>query len=484
MSKSIRTAVMSFIVILLVGFVEALPVANAQRGCPLKLEKIQIGDVVTGRIGDNQPLIQYCFEGTAGDQITIDLSRESGSLDAFLELTNIDGDEIYITNDDRSLSTTDAQIIFELPETATYVIHATRFDREDGSTQGTFKLLLVTDGANPEADVETERPDGCPALYDSIRYGGSFEGTIDDDNIFYAFCFVGQAGEEVVIDAEAKGDELDTYLFLTDLRIENVLAENDDVRLGNRDSRIVFTLPEDGAYLITVTRYDMDEGTTAGDFTMTLGVNDGTYSEEDLFSDSYEPNPYECNRPLIKQLNETQWLEENTDYDFRLNFGCEGDVAVSILGDIFVAPYTVTENGLQLELNEQTFIVELQSDNTLVMVNSEAQVFRFNDVGECSNVAVRDLQDGVWYLDENTTLFRLDFMCNGVVILTLDDLTGAYHYHYDVTASNLTIDSEDFIVWTEIFILPGSYLSVETEDGPFIFTNILTEIEAADEAGI
>lgn len=484
MSKSLLTSVLSLTLTLLMGIVVTVPIAVAQASCPFVMDEISDGDTLSGRISESSPVHQFCFEGVAGDEITIDLSRVSGSLDAFLELTDVDGNEVFATNDDRSLSTTDSQIVFKLPETMAYVINATRFDREDGSTQGTFELTLKSGNLSQTNASEDTRPDGCPVLYDSIRYGEIVEGTLDNETSLFAFCFVGDGGDEVVIDAEASSGDLDTLLLLTDLQLDEVFAENDDVRLGDRNSRIVYTLPESGSYLITITRYNLDEGDTEGDFTLSLKLNDGTLSDDELFIGVNAPNRYECNRPLMKQLNKTQWQEDNTDYDFRLNFGCEGLVAVSILGEQFVVPYAFVNNELEITLNNEDYTVNLATSGQLHLNNSKGQTFTFNDVGECSTSAERDLLDGVWFLDENTTLFRLDFMCNGVAILTLEDVPLAYDYDFNTSTDQLTIQSEDQIVWTDVFILPGSFMSVETEEEPFIFTNILVEIEGTDEADI
>lgn len=485
MSKSLLTPVGLIFLMVSIVFLGTVSVTFAQEDCSLLMKKIRISETVTGRISGNTPVVQYCFEGNSGEQVIIDLVRDTGSLDAFLEVTNVSGDEIFITNDDRSLSTTDAQIIFVLPETSAYMINATRFDREDGTTQGTFELTMMSSLAS-EADSdedEPERPDGCPILYDTIGYGESFEDVIDDDNLFYYFCFIGEKGDEVVIDAIADGTELDTILILSDLRFEDVLSENDDVRLGKRDSRIVYVLPESGAYLITLSRYDFEDGTTEGDFTLTVQLNDGTLSEADLFG-IQEPNPYECNRPLIQQLNATQWLEENEEYSFRLNFGCEGLAVVSILGGSFTTPYSFIDDDLQLTLDNQDYSVDYQSDGTLKLTSQANQEFVFHDVGDCSNSLQQDLIEGIWFLDENTTFFRLDFMCNDIVIFTLDAITDVYSYEFNTNTEVLTINTDEPFVWTEVFILPGSFMSVETEEDPFVFTNILVEIEEADQADI
>ena len=465
------------VLILGIVLINTMPLL-AQSGCPSGTEKLGVGDSIDGQIDDGQAIIQACFEGNEGDVVTISLSRTSGDLDTYLQLTDSSGDEVYATNDDCSLSSTDSEIVFELPDDGAYVINASRFNQEDGRTEGRFTLTVTSGGAST---ATSERPEGCPILYDVINYGETIEGEIDDRDYSWFYCFSGSAGDEVVIDAMATSGDLDTLLVLTDLRFDEVFAENDDREIGNRDSRIVFILPESGAYLITMTRYNLDDGDTEGDFELIVQVNDGTFTDEELYT-IREPNPYECNRPLLQDLNSTQWLEENERYNFRLNFGCEGLAVVSIFGEVFDAPYAFDRGQLQLEFNNQTYAIEL-GRNGLTLTSDDTE-FVFTDVGDCSDELEQDLIEGVWFLGQNDTFFRLDFLCGGALLLTLESDTEAYTYDLDTRQETLFINGFNDEAWTDVFILPGSQMSVETVDDPFIFTNVLTEIEDTDEADI
>ena len=483
MSKSLFTSMILIVITVSTVFWSAATVAIAQDNCPRLMDKIRVDETISGRISTNIPIVKYCFEGRSGEEVVINLVRDSGSLDPFLELTNLASDEIFITNDDRSLSTSDAQIIFTLPDTSPYVINATRFDKEEGKTQGTYKLTM-TSNLEPLLEPSTnqddsERPDECPLVYDFIRYGDSLEGVIDDDTSSFFFCFVGEKGDEVVIDAIGDETDLDTILILMALPSEDVLEENDDIRLGNRNSRIVYELPASGAYLIRVARYNLENGTSEGNFTLSLD----TLSTGD-FTNIQDPPPYDCYRPLIQELNATQWLEANTDYNFRLNFGCEGLVSVSILGKLFTTAYSIVDDNLQLTLDDETYTVQLESDGTLVLRGDEGELFVFDDVGTCSDEIEQDLIEGVWFVEENTTFFRLDFMCGGVVLLTIDSITEAYTYDFNTSTAVLTIGMSEPLIWTDVVISPGSFLSVEAEADAFVFTNILIEIEDIDEADI
>lgn len=452
----------------------------AQDSCPSGTETLSIGDTFEGLIDDTQTIIQACFTGNEAEVVTIRLSRSSGDLDTYLQLTDLSGNEVFATNDDRSLSSTDSEIVFEIPEDAVYIINASRFNQDDGETDGGFTLTLMAEDSTSKAD--TERPDGCPILYDVIKYDESIDGEIDNRDYSFFYCFVGTEGDEVVIDATATSGDLDTLLLLTDLRFDEIYAENDDREISTRNSRIVYVLPESGAYLITLTRYDTEDGETEGDFELIVQLNDGTFTDEDLYN-VREPNPYECNRPLVRELNAAQWVDENEAYNFRLNFGCEGLAVVSIFGEVFDVPYMFEDDALQLEFNGQVYTVELGQNGQMTLSGEDSE-FVFMDAGRCTDELEQDLVEGVWFLGDNDTFFRLDFMCGGVMLLTLESEVDAFLYNFDSDQETLEIQGFNIEVWTDVFILPGSQMSVETNDDPFIFTNVLTEIEDTNDADI
>lgn len=472
------------VAVFLLGVGYLMPV-DAQDRCPFRYEEIEIGDSMEGRINSNTPFVDYCFEGEAGDVVVIDMQRDSGSLDPFLQLSDASGDEVLATNDDRGLTTTDAQITFEIPETGAYVIRATRFNVEAGSTQGIFELTLTSSDSEDTGGSSTgERPDDCPILYGSIDFGEIRRGTINDDDYAAFYCFSGRRGDEIVFEMEATEGSLDTYIIITDLKFDEVFEENDDIRLGNSDSRLLFVLPETGGYLITVTRYNLEDGTTEGEYELTMMRNDGTFEEEFLGAPAL---PYECNRPLVSRLNQSQWIEEDGRYGFKLNFGCEGYVAVTIFDEIFAIPYEISRDEVSLTLGDIRYEIDLSPNQTLNLNTEDADpfVFKGEGQGECESRPMSELIDGVWYLEENTNFLRLDFMCNGVVIVTLDGITSAHKFVYDTAEDTLTIDfPEDDLVWTDVFILPGNALSAEDDEGGIILTNVLLDIEGTMDSDI
>jgi hypothetical protein len=100
-----------------------------------------------------------------------------------------------------------------------------------------------------------------------ISYGQTVTGTIDAESYVY-YDFTGQAGDNIEVTLEAASGDLDPYAGLLDAD-NNVLAEDDD-SAGNRNARLMFTLPAAGTYTIVATRYEFENGTTTGDFHLTL----------------------------------------------------------------------------------------------------------------------------------------------------------------------------------------------------------------------
>lgn len=231
---------------------------------------LSYGDAITGSISDDNFEQAYSFNGTAGDVVTIEMTAdEDTALDPFLLLLDSNGVEIAF-NDDTNDSLNSAIIDFRLPETDTYTIIATRYNQADGLTSGGYTLTITSGDA-----VVTQPPvvDG-----DVLTYGSSATGTIDDTNFEVLYTFEGAAGDAVTIELTADDSEqLDTLLTLLGPD-GDVLISNDDIDFGggNYNSAITdFTLPETGTFTIVATRYNGENGTSAGDFTLTLSSSDG-----------------------------------------------------------------------------------------------------------------------------------------------------------------------------------------------------------------
>lgn len=102
-----------------------------------------------------------------------------------------------------------------------------------------------------------------------IVYGETISGSITDEVFAQFYQFEGNEGDAVMITVERVTNNLDPIVVLRDSRDSN-LASNDDVTRDNRNSELIYTLPADGRYVIAVTRYGVRDGTTTGNYSLTL----------------------------------------------------------------------------------------------------------------------------------------------------------------------------------------------------------------------
>jgi hypothetical protein len=103
--------------------------------------EIMYGATVSGRIDDDTESEEYVFFGQQGDVIRVSMERASGDLDALVTL--YDSDRKQVAFDDDSGTDQDALIQrFELPRDDMFILVASRFERESGTTTGAYILSL------------------------------------------------------------------------------------------------------------------------------------------------------------------------------------------------------------------------------------------------------------------------------------------------------------------------------------------------------
>ncbi len=97
--------------------------------------------------------------------------------------------------------------------------------------------------------------------------GDDLSGVIDDETPFRAIPLTIESDgtETLIVEMQATAGDLDPLLYLLDAA-GNVLAQNDDIARGIRDSRLVYSAIPAGEYTIIATRFGVDDGDTSGDF--------------------------------------------------------------------------------------------------------------------------------------------------------------------------------------------------------------------------
>lgn len=95
---------------------------------------------ISGRINDILPFESFVFQAESGDIVTIRMNALNGDLDPLLTLYQ-DGKQL-VFDDDSGDGSNAAIIGYQITESGIYRVEASRFERENGSTEGEYELRL------------------------------------------------------------------------------------------------------------------------------------------------------------------------------------------------------------------------------------------------------------------------------------------------------------------------------------------------------
>lgn len=211
---------------------------------PPAAEAIAIGDTVEGQLTESDGKGEgdtradaYRFEGREGQRVRIDMT--SDDFDTYLELFD-DNRASLDKDDDGGPEGTNSRLTFTLPRTGSYIIEARAFSEATGG----YSLSIT--------EVQPDR------LPEPIAFGASLQGEIgegdprdDDDRGYDAFTFSGVEGQR--IQAIMRSGDFDTFLQVGKAGGDfTALASDDDGLMEGTDSRLNFTLPDDGEYVLRV----------------------------------------------------------------------------------------------------------------------------------------------------------------------------------------------------------------------------------------
>ena len=288
-----KLIVFSFMLSLLVtaGIVDRTPVSAQSENFCDSLGSINYGDTVTGSISDAEYFTGYCFDGEAGDVVTIILVGTTGDLDTYLIISDAFGDEIFAENDDVADDNSDSGVIFTVPEDDSYLIFVSRYDGEEGTTTGNFALSITSDGSgggNPSGDkgndgktndiadpseVITIRCDTGETLYGGVQFG--FINIVPGYQYTVTVFGVGDFDPVVAVETapgigECNDDEpLAAGSFVA-------LPDEGSVRANRQTAQVRFNLARAGSPVITVGSFDGQ----GGDFVMVIEGLAIAYPEE------------------------------------------------------------------------------------------------------------------------------------------------------------------------------------------------------------
>lgn len=322
-------------------------------GTPVVSGTLAVEGAVRGDISDATYARYYEIALEAGQVITVTMERQGGDLDPVLSILGPDGTALA-SNDDAAVqvgtTTLNAQIVnFAAPAAGTYVIQATRYNQSAGETNGTF-VLRVSGESQATTPAPTPTPDANIVdgirLAEAIATGDTVSGQIGGEVFAVEYPISLRAGDTIALSMIATSGDLDPLIAVFDPR-GNVVSLNDDAPVPTGDDPYNAHIPgytarANGQYAIWATRYQTDEGTTSGMFT--LEVTTGTPVS------SQDGGPIAPGQTLAGVLSTTVFA---VDYEITLREGDRLTASMTVL-DQTLDPYLslLDSNGNELASND------------------------------------------------------------------------------------------------------------------------------------
>lgn len=219
---------------------------------PPEALRLSIGESQNGTLGADSALNDegyrarhYRFTGREGQRIEILL--EADDFDTYVVLYREEGGAPVRLDENDDASGTNSRLLHTLDSPGPYLIEVRGFSQ---MAEGAYTLRLT--------EVPPERPP-VPLAYGAVVEGGidDRDPTDDQQRGFDSYVFSGVEGNRVQI--IARSGDFDTFLRIGAAGGEfDPLASDDDGLGEGTDSRLNFTLPETGDYVVRVSPLSSD----------------------------------------------------------------------------------------------------------------------------------------------------------------------------------------------------------------------------------
>lgn len=188
----------------------------------------------------------YELRGQAGESYTLRLA--SDVFDAYLYVRGPGSLAQDSDDDGQSLN---SRLTFTFPESGVARVYVTSFNR---NAQGSYQLSVERAGAEqPHVATGAPPPVSAQQIAGALAQG---DAQLQSGEFVDTYPFQGVAGQQIELTLTSA--EFDTYVAITGPN--NFREFNDDDTANNtRNSRLVATIPADGAYTIHVTSYEPGE---------------------------------------------------------------------------------------------------------------------------------------------------------------------------------------------------------------------------------
>jgi hypothetical protein len=216
------------------------------------LPQIALGQTVTGQITGQTFITPYLFSGVAGDEVVIDMTSADG-LDSMVLLLKANQEPVAENDDIEGAPDTlkDSELTYTIEETGYYIIVATRFEGEIGTSEGTYELSVNRSGQEAEAPL-LEAGENSSFIRrlnaERIRPGATPVGAFDPLRFARVYAF--GVGSEAIIDFTVNTDNnIASTVILTDDNLQPLATTDGGTLLGVEipaGNYLFFVAPADG----------------------------------------------------------------------------------------------------------------------------------------------------------------------------------------------------------------------------------------------
>ena len=216
---------------------------------PLAMDQDVEGELTDddGRLSGNQRYDAYSFTGVEGQRLQITMT--SSEFDALLEIGKAEGNFSALASDDDGMGQgTDARLVFDVPEDGEYIVRARSYS--DG--RGAYELRLIDRGPEPKPG--------------SLLIGSTVRGSLGENDNTSSEGRMGSGGyyDDYVFTAR-KDDKLrfilvaphfDAVVMVGPQSSSSISwSKQDDDGLSDTHSRLIWTAPRDGEYVVRATSF-------------------------------------------------------------------------------------------------------------------------------------------------------------------------------------------------------------------------------------
>ncbi len=505
--KSTRSLVLVLVIVaslfLFVG------TAAAQGGtCPSSATTLRLGDSSTGNITNADYADFYCFNANAGDVVVIDLVATGGNLDPLIVVSDVDLTTMLGRDDDGG-DGLNSRLEFRAPETGIYLLSVTRFNIADGTSSGSYRVTISGSGSGGPGPQVTETPlvttpttvpssgDGerldpeelCPSTATVIDFEEvetfSNTGQITNDDFADFYCFIGYQGDRFEIDLQATSGNLDTFIVISDPDFEAMVASDDDGGEG-LNSFLDLEISETAPYMLSVTRFNVANGTSSGSYSVTVTLIDRPNPPDSGGGGGDCVSGIDLDDPISILTASVWYADFGNDTEVTVTFAADGTVTFT-LGDITTTTeFTVSGDEITFPLGQSVYEIREVSPTMMALGTEGNASIEFEpltpivagggdcpteepvvDSGDCDSGPLGQLVFGEWRIIGNDAL-EFDFQCDGVLIITNDGSPSTVSYTFSGSTIELQVGSET-IVWTDVILTDSALIVTVESSGNTLF---------------